>query len=262
MTDAPIKEAPTTEDRLQRLFDDARSVLQEFRSAATTLRIAEDGTCPIFFRDCVVHSALPWADVDAFQRKLLSNRAPEDDLILTQLIDLFPSLAGRNLVDVGSFTGTTAFLLRAFMKPDETFLFEPQGVMEDALKAAILRNSKSGGPIHLQRTVLDESNQEIEIGANTPARLSQTRYLRREGGNLRAMAIDDLDLGNIGLINLDFYNDKVPVLRGAIKTLERFRPVVVMDLTARDIAEVRELVTSIGYRELRAGRNSMLYLPT
>lgn len=253
---------PEMNEQLERLLFEARAAIQDLRLAASLMRVASDGTGSIFYRDSVVHAALPWADVDHFQSRLLSRRTPEDELILTQLIDLIPSLAGRTLVDVGSFTGTTAFILRAFLAPDATHLFEPQAVMAEALQAAIEKNAKTGGPITLHRDILDEEGQEIEIGANTPVRLWQTRYLRREGGALKARALDSFDLGTVGLINVDFVNDKVPFLRGAMQTIERDRPVIVVDLSARDIDEVRAELSPRDYQDVRAGRNSMIFLPS
>ena len=243
------------------LLAEARGILSELRAAAMMQSRAADGTCALFYRDRVIYAALPWADVDAFQRRLLASRAPDDDLLLTQLIDLIPSLAGRALVDIGSFTGSAGFFLRALMGPDATHIFEPQSVMQESLTAAILRNSVSGGPIHFHSDILGEDGQEIEIGTSTPVRLYQTRYLHRSGGGLRARALDSFDLGKVGLINLDFYNDKVSVLRGALGVIERDHPAIVMDLTARDVINVRELLSPLGYRDIRVGRNSMLMLP-
>ncbi|MCV2868328.1 hypothetical protein OEW28_06770 [Defluviimonas sp. WL0002] len=254
-------DVPAPQESYQQLLDEARNAVQELRLSASLMRVSPDGTCPIFYRDCVIHAALPWADVDQYQRKLLSRRAPEDEVLLTQLIDLIPSLAGRTLVDVGSFTGTTAFFLRTFLKPDATHLFEPQALMQEALRAAVARNGAEGSAIQLHRDILDQDEREMEIGASTPARLFQTRYLRREGGPLRSRALDSLELGPVGLLNVDFHNDKVPLLRGAMKTLERHRPIVVMDLTARDVQEVRDLLDPLKYTEVRAGRQSIICLP-
>ena len=254
--------APLSDDRIGRIFDETRAALADLKSAAVALRLSPDGTCPIFHRDNVVHAALPWADVDQLQRRLLTTRTPEDETLLTQLVDLLPSLAGRSLVDVGSFTGASGFMIAALMRPDVTHLFEPQSVMQEALGLAMEENRATCGPLVLHQTILDEAGAEMAISATPPARLSQTAYLRREGGPLRARAIDDLDLGRVGLIHLDFNNQKVPVLRGGMATLDRDRPLVLMDLTARDVEEARALVLPLGYRDVRMGRNAMIFLPT
>lgn len=263
MTDATVGSGrdSSKEDNFQKIFDEARSVLQDFRSAATSLRISSDGTCPIFFRDCVIHAALPWADVDTLQRRLLVQRAPEDEVFIGQILDLIPALPDQILIDVGTYTGALGFTLRAFMEPKETHLFEPQAVMQESLHAATALNARNGNPIFLHRDILDEDGQQMEMGANTPARLSQTRYLRREGGKLAARSLDSFGFGPVGLINLDISNDKVPILRGALTTIRRDRPVICMDLTSRDLEDIRALLAPENYREVRAGRNSMILLP-
>ena len=243
------------------LLAEARAVVGEMRLAAKLGEMTPPGLCPIFYRDTVIKAALPWANADSLQRRLLATHAPLDDLLLTQVIDLVPSLAGAALVDVGSFTGSTAFFLRAFQKPAVTHLFEPQAIMQEALNAAIASNDPSLGPVILHRDVIDEEGQTVEIGSTTPSRLHQTRYLRREGGPIRARGLDALDLGRIGLLNLDFPNDKVPALRGGLATIARDRPVILMDLAARDIGDVRELLLPLGYRDIRIGRNSTLFFP-
>ena len=50
-------------------------------------------------------------------------------------------------------------------------------------------------------------------------------------------------------------------LRGAEKTLIKDRPVITLDLTARDIDEVRAFLEPLNYEDIRAGQHSIIFLP-
>lgn len=73
-------------------------------------------------------------------------------------------------------------------------------------------------------------------------------------GGVRALTIDSLDLRACDLIQLDIEGAEFEALQGAMRTLKRFRPVVVIeekDLPHRSMAEnpARELLEVMGYTE-------------
>jgi len=225
--------------------------------------VQEDGTYPIFYRDHVVNLALPWANVDHMQMRILEEMRPPDLTLLSQVIDIISSLKGRTLVDVGSFTGCHAMFLRAFLKPSATHLIEPQNVMQDALKRTIKANNGKSktSPVHLHQEIIDEDGKEMMINLVSPNKLAHTAYLSREGADLRARSIDSFKFGKVGLLILDYPNDKIHALRGAVKTIEKHRPVVLIDSSSRDVLEYREFMTERNYSMSHFGRAMSAFLP-
>ena len=60
--------------------------------------------------------------------------------------------------------------------------------------------------------------------------------------------IDHFELENVGLIKIDVEGMELKVLRGALDTLQRCRPVVLFEHHKTDREEVEKLLRSIGYR--------------
>lgn len=250
-----------TMDAAERLLNEGRKLLAQMQAASRfSSAIRPDGTCPIFYDDTVVHIALPWGDFDTHQMQLIARHAPRDDVFLRQLFDLVPSLEGRAFIDVGSYTGTTAMITRAMLNPRETHLFEPQKTMKTALDITVTVNDADDDTT-LHTDVVDEAGQEMTIGNYRADRLSDVSYLRRADGAMKAVALDDLGIDGVGLINLDYNNAKLPALRGAAGIIERDRPVITLDMSARDIEELREFIAPFDYEDVRAGQNSVLFLP-
>lgn len=247
--------------RAEKLMTEASRMLSQMQVATRfNSAIRADGTCPIFYQDVVQHIALPWADFEQLQMLLLARRAPKDEVFLRQLIDLIPSLEGRALIDVGSFTGSHAMMLRAILNPSETHLFEPQKTMTEALETTIAVN-KADKDVTLHTDIIDEDGQEIIMSAYRPDRLSEATYLRRAEGPLKARSLDSYKFKKVGMICLDYNNAKINALRGAAAILKKDRPVLTTDLTARDIDEVRTFLEPYDYEDVRAGQNSMIFLP-
>lgn len=259
--DVADAQTETVLTRSEKLLDQAGKLLSQMQATMRfNAAIRPDGTCPIFYNDVVQHIALPWADFDLHQMQLLARRAPKDEVFLRQLFDLLPSLEGKALLDVGSYTGTHAMLLRAFLKPRETHMFEPQKTMKDALTTTIAVNG-AGKDVTLHTDVIDENGQDIVMSAYRPDRLYEATYLRRADGPLKSKSLDSYKIKKVGCINFDYNNAKVNALRGAEKILTTDRPVLTMDLTARDIDEVRAFLEPHNYEDIRAGQHSIIFLP-
>ncbi|QLL06569.1 FkbM family methyltransferase [Mycobacterium vicinigordonae] len=64
--------------------------------------------------------------------------------------------------------------------------------------------------------------------------------------------LDDLGLDGVGLIKIDVEGHELAVLRGAVETLDRNRPTIVVEAEDRHhagaVAEITRLLTSLGYR--------------
>lgn len=219
-----------------------------------------DNLCPVYFEDEIYPVSLPFADFEAYQIRLAETRQPVDPVLLRQLIDFVPSLEGKALIDVGSFTGLQASILARILVPHSVYLFEPQKVMAAAIRKTIEANGLSETAVFSQ-DVIGEDGQAIHIGATRPDRLADTSYLRRATGSMTARSIDSLGLSDVGLVNLDYNDSKIPALRGMAATIEASRPVIVVDLGGRDIKEIDAFLSERGYTMQRAGRYSAIFLP-
>lgn len=218
------------------------------------------GTCPIFYDDCVFNVALPWASFDPYQYKIASRHGVIDTVVLTQLFDLLPSIEGRALIDVGSYTGLQALVMRQFMKPSVVHMIEPQKVMRASLERTIAANPE-GAAIHLSDDIIGEDGATMGRAATRADRLSETAYLRKDNGKLSARGLDALGIQNVGLINLDIPGPKIYALRGAAALLRGDRPAVLTNLSGRDAPEIGAYMDEHDYEFVRVGDHAALYLP-
>lgn len=242
------------------LMEQAGRLLVKLEHQVGLLSNPVDGTCPVFYEDEVFQIALPWAAFDNYQLKIATRHTVPDAGLFVQLFDLLPDLNGRTLLDVGSYTGLSALVMQRFLGPSKLHLVEPQKVMQEALQRTVKANLKTS-QFTLHDCIIDNGDSAMTRASSRPDRLSEASYLRREGGKLQSSTIDSLGIRKLGLIHLDMPGQKIYALRGAEKTLTSERPVIVTNLTGRDIAEQREFLEGLGYEYVRAGKHSAIFLP-
>ena len=259
-SDASPSDVETVLVRAEKLLVEGQKLLSELQGAVRLTGMSPDGTFPIFYQDQVVHIALPWAAVDNLQMSFATRRGPADIVFFEQLLDFIPTLEEKAFLDVGSYTGTFAMFVRRFLKPVVTHMFEPQNVMIDALHKTISVNDDAKDVV-LHQAIIDEDDVAHAIGAYRPDKLSEVKYLRRDGGKLQSRSIDSFGIENVGYINFDFPNSKINAVKGAMQTIRRDRPVMTFDMGARDVKELQVALEPLDYEAIRAGRNSMIFLP-
>lgn len=97
----------------------------------------------------------------------------------------------------------------------------------------------------------DSSNDTVlfrhspsNVGTHSTARGSSDRV------DVKQMVIDDLDLPALDLISLDTEGAETYIIRGALKTIEKFRPVLTIETVDQAI---KSMLDERGYRQV--GRN-------
>lgn len=247
--------------RGERLLREATAVLNQMQAALRVQKLRADGTCPIFLNDEVVYIGLPYVAFDQKQEVLAARHMPEEPEMIVQLVDLVRTLEGLTMIEVGAGTGCNAMFFRAFLKPAKTILIEPQKILRSGLEQTIAANTALPGTAELLEVIIDEDDAELKLGMSRPNRTHEARYLRREGGPLRGTSVDSLKLKKVGLIHFDFMNEKINALNGSAKTIERDRPMVLIDLSGRDLQEIRDFFEARDYSEAKMGRTRHLFLP-
>lgn len=171
---------------------------------------------------------------------------PEKELLLVdQLVD-----ASRNAVDVGAWWGPWTYWLSR--RCPEVVAVEPNPSMaaylrrvvpdnvvvesvalSDATGEGVLRVPEGRGPDALAH--LDDSGDGPGLAVTVP--------LRR---------LDDLEVGDLGFLKIDVEGHEYAVLDGGLETLDRHRPVILVELeevkSVRPVSETIELLVAVGYQ--------------
>jgi FkbM family methyltransferase len=181
---------------------------------------------------------------------------------------LSPALPkGAVFLDVGAHIGTFTLKAARQVGPDgKVVAFEP-----NPESAALLRDNLSAN--HLDNVAVEEiactdKDQELTLYAapikNTGA--SSLSHANAEYGDgpalrsfhVRGRPIDDvvaeLKLGRVDAIKMDVEGAELQVIRGAVETLKRFHPKIVLEMVPEQLAsfhttpeEVAALIRSTGY---------------
>jgi FkbM family methyltransferase len=73
--------------------------------------------------------------------------------------------------------------------------------------------------------------------------------------NVRKLALDEYDLARIDLIKIDVEGMELEVLQGAARSIERSRPVMLIEKIKADAGQLRQWLEAHGYTLLEAGIN-------
>lgn len=166
-------------------------------------------------------------------------------------------------LDCGAFEGHwTEAMSRRF---DRVLAFEPS-----AYNYARLVANVGGRPhIELHRAAVFSHRRSVAM-VETKSKHSAAHYIKLDDdGDVSAIAIDDLLLPSCGLIKLDVEGAEHEALRGARGTIDRYRPVLIVEMKGletrfgNDAGAVRALVENVlGYRQVYAARPDFVFVPS
>ena len=169
-------------------------------------------------------------------------------------IALLPFLVdpARNAIDAGANKGVYTHLISRLAK--HTYAFEPNPKLFRILTRNIGK-AVTASPIALS----DETGKavlRIPFGrkghSNQGASLSATKVADHfTSVDVETARIDDLKLSDIGFIKVDVEGHEDAVLRGAIETIKRDRPVILAEIeekhVKRPIEEELRKIVALGY---------------
>ena len=165
-------------------------------------------------------------------------------------------------IDGGAHIGTwTVCMSHRFRR---VISFEPASdtfacLVRNALSVNAELNHAALGPVSGRCTLIDDP---MRIG-NTGARV--TFY---GAGDIPVIAIDDLGLSDLDFLKLDLEGCELSALRGALKTIERCKPTIMVECKEFNpprnggVAATKDHLQSLSYKEVGGIRNDKVFVPT
>lgn len=157
-------------------------------------------------------------------------------------------------IDIGANIGTMSYFLSKYSKENHAFEINPEVAAK--LRRANLSNTKvyemglsdSRGPVWL-RVPVAGFGPVFGCGTIEPANdLGGEKVVQRR---LAVAMLDDFELQNVGIIKIDVEGHELAVLRGAIQTLERNRPSLIIEIVEKtnghSFAEIVQLTSQLSY---------------
>ena len=171
----------------------------------------------------------------------------------------------RAAVDVGANIGTISYFLSKYSRENHAFEINPH--IAEKLRRAKLANTKvyemglsdSRGCARLRVPLAGFGavfgNATIETANNLDGRAVSEQ-------ELPIAMLDDFNLQDVGLIKIDVEGHELAVLRGAVKTLERDRPSLIVEIVERmngqAFAEISRLTAGLSYGCYRLSGNALV----
>jgi FkbM family methyltransferase len=189
--------------------------------------------------------------------------------------------AGGTVIDVGAHIGWYSLKAASAVGPKgHVIAVEPNHETLVELRANI-RASGAGGVIAVAPVACADSETTLTFYAaprrNTGESSLSATNASQEGAiaasySVRARRLDDIvkeaGVNRVDAIKIDVEGAEFLVLKGAAETLDRYRPVVVVELVDRQlkamgssVAEVEAFLRAHGYPEGRMYEQNMVYLP-
>ena len=197
----------------------------------------------------VGHAIFPPA-LTKYQIAYRNYRRGEPEIrLLDQLVD-----RNKEAIDIGAYTGAYTFFLQRLVH--HVHAFEPQSQCAEFLRRAY-KQTVSVYPVALSdRDGRGEMSSPNDTGdPSQGARLNFDQRSRAPGNPHLAVDVRTLDsfgFENVGFIKIDAEGEERRILAGGRSTIERCRPVMLIEIEERHLAgnirEVFEYIESLGYR--------------
>lgn len=136
----------------------------------------------------------------------------------------------------------------------QVFTFEP----DRACFECLVRNTAAFPNITASPRALGPARGFVQIG---PQGDSSGGFTISDHGafHVEQISIDELDLPVCDALVLDVEAYEVPVLQGALRTIERFSPVIHVEELPRVREAIHELMTALDYREVFKVHGDRIY---
>ena len=192
------------------------------------------------------------------QRELDLDEEPLPELLFGSGIYYIMELAknklrGAQIIDAGAYIGDTAKMFYNTFEPEKIWALEPQPSTFQRLVNNINRWKAEGRIIPLKLGIA-ETAMDIQVwgnglGASTIRKIPSGKIDRNI---CNALSIDELvskySMSRIGLIKLDVEGLELEGLKGAVQTIKKFSPILIVSIyhTAKDFFEAKPFLESLG----------------
>lgn len=169
-------------------------------------------------------------------------------------IENIDALKDKDILDVGGFIGDSILVLKPLTEK-RVFSFEALEEHYELMKKTVAMNQLDN--VVLERMALGDENKEIEIEvAGSSSSINPNEAVEIKGTEKVMMRTLDAYVEehpmNIGLIKVDIEGAEQQFMKGARKTIERFRPVLLMSIyhNADDFFHIKPIIESwdLGYK--------------
>lgn len=165
-------------------------------------------------------------------------------------------------VDIGAYIGVHTILMAS--RSQKVFSFEPQKLVGECLFKTILENNLDN--VIFNNCGLWNKKGLMPFVTNNDGDASIAQYRKRkfkENYLVQVHKLDDFNLDRCDLIKLDAEGSEFEVLAGAMKTIEKFHPIIIIEVwkTISRIHLLEEFACECGYDVRSINAENFLLTP-
>lgn len=154
------------------------------------------------------------------------------------------------IADIGTNMGNHTLYWSGHCSPKKIFVFEPNTLAQELLKSNIKLNDF---------TCIDQRFIDFGIGETSGKYMLNKKRQTANGtmnielipdpnGNIEVKAVDDLFNEPIDFIKIDVENMELAALKGAKKTLQKYKPIVMIEIRHHNEESFIQFIEEIGYK--------------
>ncbi len=195
---------------------------------------------------------VPYYPFDFIQKHIVDNNEFFEEDILRSLDEYIPDNAV--ILDIGANIGnhTLYWNLASDKKVSRVHCFEPVldtfKILENNIEINNLKDK-----VKLYNVGLNDCSACAEFLTYRLANIGDTHLIaneQKQDGEMKLCKLDDINLqeNRIDFVKIDVEDMEVACLRGAMNTLEKYKPIIFIESEYENINEVRNILESIGYK--------------
>lgn len=202
--------------------------------------------------------------IDYIKKKLLMGKCWEPHI--KKLINLYTQ-PGSNAIEIGGHIGVHAMeLAKCVGKNGQVIVFEPQIKLASELAINCALNEINN--VAIKRMAVGNSTGYITMNKPNPQNEGGTQ-IGKGGDSARIIPLDSLQINNVSIIKIDVECSELGVLKGALNTIKRNRPAILLEIMGgynrsqvqKEIQIIHKWFKQIGYKGKFLGFYDYLFLP-
>ena len=200
---------------------------------------------------------LPQASEDCIQQSI-KNTLNYWDLTALRIINKY--LKDESVIlDIGANIGSHTLYWAKERKAKKIYSFEPFDMIYQILKTNVEINSLQNIVTTFNFGLSDEECKATK-GHVFNRNLGSTKFLKKADGDVLLKTLDSLEIPEqIDLIKIDVEGAEVEVLKGALKIIEKNKPILVIESFTRK-AELEDVIFPLGYVQVDTIRQGEDYV--
>lgn len=167
-------------------------------------------------------------------------------------VNALEKIACGDIIDVGGYVGDTALLFSP-MTEHNVYVFEASPYNYDLIKKTINLNKLNNIVVENLALGKERCQLPLSLGERSSCNtlVERSGYVYPEKMDVQVISLDEYVAANnlqVSLIKIDVEGAEQMVLDGAIETIRRFKPVLLISIyhTASDFFDIKPMIESLG----------------